>query len=160
MWKFKTSFTPTLTNISASSSPTLIWSGCVGLFIINVPEENRRSPFTPPRLQHNNRKTTERGLSICLGSLEAVVYWAADQGNQKLGGSEATFTEEEADESIQTIDKCFNLCKQTYRDRIAAHSLTNAVCYKNIRFWFHHIIYNTSYDHMNKTLNKHNDYYM
>lgn len=79
--KIKTCFTPTPKNIPASSSPALIWSGCVGLSIINVPEENRRSPFTPPRLQHNNRKTTERGLSICLARLEAVVYWAADQGN-------------------------------------------------------------------------------
>lgn len=104
---------PPWKNIPASSSPTLIWSGCVGLSIINVPEENRRSPFTPPRHQHNNRKTTERGLSVCLAGLEAVVYWAADQGNQTLGGSEAAFTMEEADESIQTVDKCFNLCKQT-----------------------------------------------
>lgn len=65
-------------HISASSFPTLIWSGCVGLSIINAPAENRWSPFTPPRLEHNNRMTTERGLSACLTSVEAVVYRAAD----------------------------------------------------------------------------------
>jgi len=58
---------------------------------------------------HNNRKTTERGLSVRLARLEAVVHRAADEGNQTLRGSEAAFTEEEADESIQNVSTFTNV---------------------------------------------------
>lgn len=87
----KSGFTPILKNIPASShSLTLIWSGCVGLSIINVPEENRRSPFTPPRLQHKQQKNNREG-SVCLprraGSCGILSSWPGEpniRGEVKL----------------------------------------------------------------------------
>lgn len=74
--------------------PSLIRSGCAGLSIINAPEENRRSPFTAPKLEHNNRKNNREG-SVCLlnqsGSCGIQSSWPGEPNiNGKLS-YQATF---------------------------------------------------------------------